>query len=383
MDGNENRLVGISRQDWSLERRASRDEARHNEKVKEAIKDNLDSVVSDGAIITADPRSKRIVKVPMKALELPRFKYGKPEDGVGTGTGEGQPKPGDQVGDGNEAGTEPGEEYYESEMTIDEIQKMVFEDLELPNIKPRQNPVLEHDQDVFNDIRHKRTPNNIHLGRTVMQNILRNAQETGEAKVAGISTEDFRVRTWEQEKKPENNAVVIAMADISGSMGDFEKYITRAFCWWSVNFLRSKYPKVDIVFVAHDTEAYEVSEEQFFSRGSGGGTKCSSANKMALNLIMERYQTSQYNVYPLHFSDGDNYTEDNKTCVDLVHDILDQDISQYAYIQINSYARGVSQLLKSYQDDISDQRFKGLVINKKEDILEALKAVFSNQEEAA
>lgn len=380
MESNENRLVGVSRQDWSLERRASRDEARHNEKVKEAIKDNLDSVVSDGSIITADPRSKRIVKVPMKALELPRFKYGKPTEGVGTGKGDGKPQPGDEIG---EPGDQPGTEYYESEMTIDEIQKMVFEDLELPNIKPRQDPKLEHHQDVFNDIRHKRSPNNLHLGRTVLQNILRNAQETGEAKVSGISTEDFRVRSWEQEKKPENNAVVIAMADISGSMGDFEKYITRAFCWWSVSFLRSKYPKVDIVFVAHDTEAYEVSEEQFFSRGSGGGTKCSSANKMALDLITERYQTSHYNVYPLHFSDGDNWAADNETCVDLVQDILSQDVSQYAYIQINGYARGVSQLLKSYQEGISDERFKGLIINKKEEVLEALKAVFSNKEEVA
>ncbi len=378
MNGNHDRLVSVSRGDWSYERRAKRDEDRHNEKVKEAIKDNMDSLVSDGTIITADPKTKRTVKIPLHSLELPRFKYGNPQEGIGTGTGDGQPQPGDQVGEDPQPGDQPGEEYYEAEMSIDEIQKMVFEDLELPNIKPKQDPIIDSEEDVFNDVRRKRTPTNMDIGRTVMQNILRNAQETGVARVHKISTDDFRVRSWEQEKKPENNAVVIAMADISGSMGEFAKYITRAFCWWTVSFLRSKYPKVDIVFVAHDTEAYEVTEEQFFTRGAGGGTKCSSANRMALNLINQRYQTINYNVYPLHFSDGDNFSNDNAESASLVNEILSQDVSQYAYIQIGR--QRASQLLNTYQKDIKDDRFKGLQINKKEEVLDALKQVFSAEE---
>lgn len=32
-------------------------------------------------------------------------------------------------------------------------------------------------------------------------------------------------------------------------------------------FLRTKYENVEIVFIAHHTEAKEVSEEQFFTKG--------------------------------------------------------------------------------------------------------------------
>jgi sporulation protein YhbH len=379
MKNHEQRNVSVSRQDWSFDRRIERDENRHNEKVKEAIRDNLDSVVSDGTIITADPRTKKTIKVPMRSIELPHIRYGEPKEGIGTGAGQGKPKPGDKVGTDPGAGDGPGEEFYEAELSIAEIQDMVFADLGLPNLRPKGEPNIHDTEVVFNDVRKRRSPTNIDLGRTVLQNLLRNAQETGEAKIQRISPEDFRVRTWEEENRPKDSAVVVAMADISGSMGEFEKYVTRAFCWWSVSFLRSKYPSVEVVFIAHDTEAYEVTEEQFFTRGSSGGTKCSSANRMALELINNRYQTDRYNVYPLHFSDGDNWSTDNPDCVNLVKELLDTDISQYAYIQIGKAAR--SQLLEAYTDEIKDDRFKGLIIQQREDVLKALKQVFSVHQE--
>lgn len=375
-------FFAISRQDWSLDRRGERDEARHNDKVKESIKDNLDDIVSDGDIITADPHSKKTIKVPMRSLELPRFKFGEPKEGVGSG--EGGEQPGDAVGgepgEGEgQAGDQPGQEYYEAEMTIEEIQEMVFEDLGLPRIKPKETGNVTTENYVFEDVRKKRSMNNLDLGRTIMENMQRNARETGKAEIGNISPDDYRVRMWEQEKKPENNAVVVAMADISGSMGEFEKYITRAFCWWTTSFLKTKYPEVDIVFIAHDTEAYEVNEQEFFTRGMGGGTKCSSANRMALDIMNDRYPPDRYNVYPLHFSDGDNWGNDNKDCIDLVQQLLDADINQYAYVQIGK--QGWSDLLKDYNSQIDDERFKGLTINEKSEVLEALKQVFNAEEE--
>lgn len=376
-------LASVSRQDWSLNKRGARDQERHNEKVKEAIRGNLGDLVSDGSIITADPLSKKTIKIPMRSLELPHIKYGDEKDGgMGTGDGNGSGKPGDTVdgnGQGQEAGDKPGEEYYETEMTVEEIQEIVFQDLGLPNIQPRSKNDMTADEHKFNDVRKNRSGSNLDMARTVLQNLMRNAQETGEAKVGGITPEDFRVRRWEIESKPINSAVVIAMADISGSMGEFEKYITRAFCWWAVSFLKSKYPTVDIVFVAHDTEAYEVTEEQFFTRGMGGGTKCSSANQMAYDLTRDRYPTSQYNVYPLHFSDGDNWTGDNETSVGLVKDLLEDGVNQYAYVQIGR--RSQSGLLAQYQREIKDPRFNGVIISDKDGVLPALKKVFNPNEE--
>lgn len=385
MEANEQWVTSISRQDWSLDRRGAQDEARHNEKVKESIQDNLENIVSDGNIITVDPTSKRVVKVPLRTLELPRFRFGEGKEGIGTGKGDEQA--GDVVqripakGKGTGAGDQPGEEYYEAELSIEEIQGLVFADLGLPFIKPKEAKEISTEVTVFDDIRKKRSPSNLDLSRTVMQNMMRNAQESGKAEIRNISPDDYRVRMWREEMRPENNAVIIAMADVSGSMGDFEKYITRAFCWWSVGFLRSKYPAVEIVFVAHDTEAHEVSEEQFFTRGMGGGTKCSSANKMALDLVESRYPTSRYNVYPMHFSDGDNYYGDNEVSANLVQQLLERDVSQYAYVQIGR--QGISKLLAEYNGTITNERFKGLVIDSKEGVLAALKKVFNPAEQAA
>lgn len=368
-----------------MHRRGAQDEARHNEKVKEIIRDNLPNIVSDGSIITQDPRSKKIFKVPMRSLELPHFRFKDGDKGIGSGDGNEQV--GDIIGripkgqqDGNNAGDQPGVEYYEAEITIEELQEMVFADLGLPRVKPKEAHQIQTENIVFEDVRKKRSPNSLDMSRTILQNMMRNAQESGRAEIRNISPEDYRVRTWEEETRPENNAVVIAMADISGSMREFEKYITRAFCWWTVSFLRTKHPEVDIVFIAHDTEAYEVSEEQFFTRGTSGGTKCSSANELALDMIKNRYPPSRYNVYPLHFSDGDNWAGDNDQCVNLVNQLLEREVNQYAYVQIGR--PNESRLLYDYNQNISDARFKALIIADKEGVLPALKEVFNPQEQA-
>jgi uncharacterized sporulation protein YeaH/YhbH (DUF444 family) len=79
-----------------------------------------------------------------------------------------------------------------------------------------------------------------------------------------------------------------------------------------VRFLRTKYDNVDIVFISHHTEAKEVTEEQFFTQGESGGTVVSSAYQLALDVINQRYRPSDWNIYPFHFSDGDNYYSDNE-----------------------------------------------------------------------
>src|SRR5512146_3151081 len=108
-----NRTVSLSQNDWSLHRKAPADAARHDEKVREAIKANLADIVGEEAIITSDGR--RVVKVPIRSLELPRFRYDvNRKNHVGQGQGDSQV--GDAVGDdgadgpgkGQMAGDQPG-----------------------------------------------------------------------------------------------------------------------------------------------------------------------------------------------------------------------------------------------------------------------------------
>ena len=48
------------------------------------------------------------------------------------------------------------------------------------------------------------------------------------------------------------------------------KYIAKSFFFWMVRFLQLKYQKVDMVFIAHDTEVQVVPGQDFFALSQGG-----------------------------------------------------------------------------------------------------------------
>lgn len=129
-------------------------------------------------------------------------------------------------------------------------------------------------------------------------------------------------------------------------MGTFEKYMARTFFFWMVRFLRTRYEKVDIQFIAHHTEALVVTEDEFFTKGESGGTICSSAYQTALNLIDDRYPPSRYNIYPVHFSDGDNLSSDNERCVRLVDELMGR-CNIFGYGEVNQL-NGVRSLHSSW-----------------------------------
>src|SRR5699024_12853197 len=144
----------------------------------------------------------------------------------------------------------------------------------------------------------------------------------------------------------ESKAVIIAMMDTSGSMGAFEKKLSRSFFFWMNRFLRNKYNEVEIVFIAHHTEAKIVTEDDFFHKAESGGTICSSAYKTALELIDTKFPTDDYNVYPFHFSDGDKLASDNKTCLSLVNELMQRSVL-FGYGEVNHYRR-YSTFMNSY-----------------------------------
>src|SRR3989344_9480870 len=173
----------ISRKDWSLHRKAPVDVSRHDEKIKEIIRESLPDIIGDYDIITYDPDTKQIVRIPMRTLELPRIRYGDPTKGLGSGEGK---KPGDilgqtpKKGEGNEpgAGDQPGEEgYYEVEYDILEL---AFEELGLPYLQPKQTADLEQIDIIYDRLRKKKQLTNIDITRTVLENMKRNAKQTGQ-----------------------------------------------------------------------------------------------------------------------------------------------------------------------------------------------------------
>lgn len=381
--------VSLSRNDWSLHRKGPIDAARHNEKVKEAVRGNLDAIISEEAIITAD--GDKIVKVPIRSLELPRFRFDHSRSGQ-VGQGSGESDVGDSVGQqpgqtgpgkGKQAGEEPGIDYYEAEVTIDELAELVFQDLSLPNLQQKQSQDMESDAIRFKDLAKKGMMSNLDKRRTILETIKRNALHHKDPHFYGIKPDDLRFRTWAKDTTRQTNAVVIAMRDVSGSMGEFEKYISRSFYFWMVRFLRLKYDNVKIVFITHHTEAKEVDEETFFKLGESGGTKVSSAYQLALDIIKERFDPDSWNIYPFHFSDGDNWGDtDNRLCVNLVEKLIEVcNIFGYGEIQQGTHY-SVSTLMSAFSSIKSD-KFVGVTISDKKGVYPALQKFFSKREEVA
>jgi sporulation protein YhbH len=382
--------MSIQRNDWSLQRKGIIDQERHKERVKEAIKKNLGSIVSNEAIILSD--GKRTVKVPIRALDEYKFRFDyRKRKHVGQGDGktrvgdviarEGQPGQGQG---GGQAGQDSGGEYYEAEVNIEEIAALIFEDLQLPFLEEKAKKAVQAKTTQFNEIRRTGVMANLDKRRMILENIKRNAREEGRARFGNVRKEDLRFKTWEESLRYESNAVVLSLMDVSGSMGEFKKYIARSFFFWMVRFLRTKYDNVEIVFISHHTEAREVSEEQFFTQGESGGTVVSSAYQLALDIINTRYNPRDWNIYPFHFSDGDNYYSDNEEAVRLADQLIET-CNLFGYGEIgeegaSSYRRSSGALLSIFNDRLKNkERFVGVRIDDKEDVYPALKQFFGRR----
>ncbi|WP_033828003.1 sporulation protein YhbH [Bacillus andreraoultii] len=374
----------ISQEDWSLHRKGHEDQQRHKEKVQEAIKKNLPDLVTEENIILSNGRD--VIKIPIRSLDEYKIRYNYDKN-KHVGQGDGESQVGDVVardgeaekgpGKGQGAGDQPGEDYYEAEVSLAELEEAFFSELELPNLQRKNDHELIVEDIEFDDIRKTGLMGNIDKKKTMLSAFKRNAL-TGTPSFHPIYPEDLKFKTWNEKIRYESKAVVLAMMDTSGSMGIWEKYMARSFFFWMTRFLRTKYEKVEIEFIAHHTEAKVVSEEDFFSKGESGGTICSSAYRLALELIQSKYPPSQYNIYPFHFSDGDNLTSDNVRCVKLVNELMDLS-NMFCYGEVNQYNRH-STLMTAYKN-IKDERFRHFVLRQKADVFHAMKNFFNNEEE--
>ncbi|MDA8226356.1 MAG: sporulation protein YhbH [Desulfitobacterium hafniense] len=369
----------VNRDDWSLHRKGYQDQNRHKEKVQEAIKNQLGDLIVDESIILTD--GKRTMKIPMRSLEEFRFRY---DFNKKNHTGQGTKKmaPGDILardnakgkGTGSGAGEEPGIDIYEAEISYEDIAAILFEELCLPNLDDKKRPLIAHDKPEFNDVRKKGLMANIDKKRTLIEAIKRQARDAQTDESLKITPDDLRFKTWEPHPNYETNAVILAMMDTSGSMGQFEKYIARTFFFWMVRFLRTKYGNVEMRFLAHHTEAKEVTEEEFFTRGESGGTRCSSVYQLALEMIQKDYPPAHYNIYPVHFTDGDNIGSDNSRALSLMQKLVE--ISQvvgYGEILRTHYSSTLMATLKR----ITDPKLRLVTIRDRNEVYGALKAVFS------
>jgi uncharacterized protein len=296
---------------YDLFSRGARDWLRHNEKVRNAVKDNLPDLLSGGDLMTRP--GNRTVAVPVRMLEHARLRLADPSSQQGAGQGRGEPgdvlQPGREEGDaGSQAGsTKDGEIRFVVELKIDEIVDWLWEELKLPELKPRRSTTMEEAEYVREGWDKRGARSRLDRRKTMKEAVKRRSVQEDPVP---ITNDDLRFRQLVRRPMPATSAAVIFALDVSGSMDEAQRRLAKQFFFFALQGIRRQYAKVETVFLAHAAQAWEFDESQFFQASSSGGTVSSTVAQLALDVMQTRYDPGRYNVYFFYASDGENAAED-------------------------------------------------------------------------
>lgn len=375
--------------------RSGSDRQRHKEKIEKAIKEGIYDIVADESIIGQEGKKK--VKIPVRGIKEYRFVYGENENKKNVGSAPGKDiQRGQKVGSkqqasskGDKAGNNKGEEYYEVEITLEELSKYLFDEFKLPNLKKKKFKQISTKSFKRHGYRNKGIRPRLDKKETIIKKIKRKkkainngSREEDSDERFGFQYDDLRYRHIKEKKKPTSNAAVFFIMDISGSMTKDKKFLARSFFFLLYQFVRSKYENIEHAFIAHDTSAKEVNEDDFFGKGSSGGTLASTGLDKCLDIIQTRFHPDAWNIYVFQCSDGDNWPEDNDGALKYAKQL--KSLAQfYGYCEIepselNRKAQGWLQMsnLSELFSSLVDEKFKIAEVRKKDDIWLAFQRFF-------
>jgi hypothetical protein len=360
------------------------DHARFRQIVKGRIRKDLRKFIAKGEMIGKE--GKKFVSIPVHDIDIPTFRYGDNNGGVGMGEGE----EGRAVGKG-QGGEQEGRHVLEVTVGLEELADILAEELKLPRIEPKGAHHITTIKDKYTGIRPVGPASLRHFKRTYRAALKRQVtvgEYDPENPVVIPIKDDLRYRTWSEVKKPQSNAVIVYMMDVSGSMGEEQKQLVRLQAFWIDTWLRRNYEGVESRYIVHDVVASEVDRATFFSVREDGGTRISSALTCCKGLLDEHYSAADHNVYVFHFSDGDNSSDaDNKLCVQLIEAQLLPIVNMFGYVQVKSaygsgHFHGV--LKEAFPDrpgagkhvDEAGSKVVLSRVNDREDIFESLRTLF-------
>ena len=351
------------------------DASRFRQIVRGQIKRNLRKYMSNGELIGR--QGKDLVSIPVPQIELPHFRFGDSQGGVGQGEGDvGAPIGSSQQGHGNDAaGDQPGAHILEVELTLQELAQILGEELELPRIQPKGKNNVQEEVTRYTAIRRVGPESLRHFKRTYREALKRQlasgSYDPRNPMIIPIRA-DKRYRSWTTHPWPENNAVVFYMMDVSGSMTQQKKELVRLTAFWIDTWLQAHYRNLITRYIVHDAAAQEVDAHTFYHLRESGGTRISSAYELCSRIIHTDYDPNDWNLYAFHFSDGENYSEaDDARCLALLRASLLPVMNLFCYGQVKSaMGRQFIHPLKRVLDD----KLATATIEEDDDIFAAIKA---------
>jgi len=354
---------------------------------KNQIKKSVSDAINKRGV--TDIESGENIVIPKKDMSEPVFHRGNGgvRDKVHPGndqfsTGDRIAKPPSQQGKGGGKGdasdTGEGEDDFSFSISKEEYLNLLFEDLELPNLEKNQLDKLIEYKTVRSGFCAEGVPSNIDIVKSLQGSIARRIAMTSSkrkklkeyqktladleqdkhdhineerelksliseleariAKVPFIDTFDLRFRNFTKQAVPTSKAVMFCLMDVSGSMDQATKEMAKRFYILLYLFLSRTYKNIDVIYIRHHTQAKEVDEHEFFYSQETGGTIASSALELMDDIITERYNDNQWNIYGAQASDGDNWADDSPHCKSLLVEKILPKTRYFSYIEITQRA---------------------------------------------
>lgn len=372
--------------------RSIKDRRRHRQLVEKSIKENLGDILSEESII-GESKNKKF-KIPIRGIKEYQFVFGRNNKGVATGVG--NERRGDKISDGSQgsgksgnkgAGNSPGDDIYETEITMEELMDYIIEDLELPNLdRKKYSEIITESAGRKRGYQRYGINPRLAKKKTVIAKMARKQGKKRALLEEGINTkisrfpfreEDLRYYKVKKKPKKESNAVMIFIMDVSGSMDSSKKYLARSLFFVLSRFIRRKYNNIAFEFISHTTVAKRVNEYEFFHKAESGGTYISSGLNVALNLIAQKYPPEMWNIYPIYASDGDNWSEDNERAMKSVRDLCEvSNMFGYAELLPSTYS---TTMYYRFNKEINYKNFVSVIVKEKKDLWDALKIMLSKE----
>jgi sporulation protein YhbH len=311
-------------------------------------------VVAEESIIGQNGKKK--IRIPVKGIKEYRFIYGNNDKNktVGSG-GDHKLKRGQKIGGKRAqkgqgqggASNQRGEEYYDVEITLEELAEYLFHDLKLPDLEKKRFRFVTQESIKRQGYRFQGIRPRLSKKETIKRKIRRKkrAERVGTYDPDSddrfpFHKDDLKYHHIKPKSKENSSAVIFFLMDISGSMSQARKYLARSFFFLLYQFLNHKYEKVEVIFISHTTHAERVSEDDFFKIASTGGTLISSALDKELEIVDKEYHPNTWNIYTFYCGDGENWASDNEKAVDEFKKI--KNISQLVgYCEINEQYAGM------------------------------------------
>ena len=384
-----------------MAQKIQRDASRFRKLVHGKIKSNLGKYISHPELI--GKKGKDLISIPLPQITLPHFEFEqKGRGGIGMGDGDigqplSQPQPGQGGGGAGSGGG--GDHILEVELTYDEAAEILGEELNLPELKPKQEGQISEYKNRYTGIRTTGPESLRHYKRSYKRALKREISQgtyDPDNPFIPLIKGDKLYKAPKPAPKPQTQAVIIHLMDVSGSITNEMKEIIGTEYFWIDLWIKHHYKNnVENVYIIHDDAAKEVDEHTFYHTTTSGGTKISSGIQLVNQIIDKRYNPNAWNIYGLYRGDGDNFGDDNLAAVKEIKELLPKvNMFSYgeagperrtsSYMGMGSYSRTFyNEVENNFKDETNTGKVRLTRIPSKEQISDSIRATFEARQKMA